>query len=530
MSKLSAVDLMAYGLCLAIVVGLGALNLNFPFVADHIIALTGAKSILAGGLLYVDFWDNKMPALFWFYTMAGRCFGLNEFGVHAMELVWMLGFSLVLMGTLREYCLYPWMSGLAAVAVVGVFYATAEAFHLTQVEMLTALPLYLCGWFATRITWRGKTLSGAYALSGVMAGIVVSFKLVLAPICVVFWLVAALHVWQARCMSLPVFAWRLCLPAAVGLGTVLGAVAFKFWSDGNLAELYWTAFEYPRVALIAAPPASYFRLAESLLFFASVYLVWSLFAVLALADWWYRERHIVTSLAMAWLLAAAGVILIQRFSWWSYHFLLLFTPAGILAVRGIGVVPQILRSRGAIGNELASVLVVTLAFPAVASLAIPGEQKLSAHIDVFLQAHGDAADMHRLLNPKYAQIERSVRFLASETARPGPIYVFGDPLFYHLSGRRPALPITGWAWQYFLQVQWVQVPRQLRLAMPAYIYIDSENVKIMAARQAGVREYILSAYAPFATDQDGTWYQVRPEVWRTRHLVPQPARLLEKSP
>lgn len=519
MGKLSIADWGTYGCCLAVIAGLGALNLNFPFVADQVIALTGAKSIAAGGLLYVDFWDNKMPGLFWFYALAGRCFGLDEFGVHAMELVWMLVFSVVLFATLREYCLFPWMSGLVGVAVVGAFYATAEAFHLTQVEVLTALPLFLCGWFATRVNWCGWRLRAAFLLSGVLAGVVVSFKLVLAPLCVAFWLVAVVHLRQTHRWPLSACVQRLCVPALAGLLIVLGAIAAKFWADGNLAALYWTAFVYPRAALSTAPPASYLRLAESSLFFASVYLAWALFVVLAIADWWYRERHILTSLMLAWLLAAAGVILIQRFSWWSYHFLLLFAPAGILGIRGVGVIPRILRSRGALGQELAGVLVAVLVFPAMASLAIPAEQKLSAHLDVYLRKQGDAAELHRLLNPNYGLIERSVRFLAAGTARPGPIYVFGDPLYYHLSDRAPALPVPGWAWEYFLQTQWEELPDQLRAAMPPYIYIDSESVKIMTVRQAGVREYVLSAYVPFATDHDGTWYQIRPDLWRKRQAL-----------
>jgi uncharacterized membrane protein HdeD (DUF308 family) len=39
-------------------------NLYYPFVADQVVALSGAKAIAEGGILYVDFWDNKMPGLF----------------------------------------------------------------------------------------------------------------------------------------------------------------------------------------------------------------------------------------------------------------------------------------------------------------------------------------------------------------------------------------------------------------------------------------------------------------------------------
>jgi hypothetical protein len=96
-------------LALAAVVSLGALNLNYPFVADQVIALLGAKSLAAGGTLYVDFWDNKMPALFWFYRLAGEWFGFDEFGVHLLELAWMTVFAVVLMLSLRGYCGLSWL-------------------------------------------------------------------------------------------------------------------------------------------------------------------------------------------------------------------------------------------------------------------------------------------------------------------------------------------------------------------------------------------------------------------------------------
>ena len=93
---------------------LGALNLNYPFVADQVVAMIGAKTIAAGGTLYLDFWDNKMPGLFWFYCLAGHLFGYTEFGVHLLELIWMLVFAVVLLACLRTYVLFPWMSALPA--------------------------------------------------------------------------------------------------------------------------------------------------------------------------------------------------------------------------------------------------------------------------------------------------------------------------------------------------------------------------------------------------------------------------------
>ena len=40
--------------------------------------MMGAKVLGAGGTLYVDFWDNKMPGLYWFHQAAGELFGYSE--------------------------------------------------------------------------------------------------------------------------------------------------------------------------------------------------------------------------------------------------------------------------------------------------------------------------------------------------------------------------------------------------------------------------------------------------------------------
>ena len=90
-------DLSCYALALAVIVAVGALNIIYPFVADQVIALTAARTLDQGGVLYVDFWDNKMPGLFWFYRIAGELFGYDETGVHTLELIWMTAFAVIMM-------------------------------------------------------------------------------------------------------------------------------------------------------------------------------------------------------------------------------------------------------------------------------------------------------------------------------------------------------------------------------------------------------------------------------------------------
>ncbi len=69
-----------YGASLAIVTFLGGLNVYMPFAGDQAFFLFVAKALEQGQTLYSTLWDNKMPALFWFYLLAGKAFGFTERG------------------------------------------------------------------------------------------------------------------------------------------------------------------------------------------------------------------------------------------------------------------------------------------------------------------------------------------------------------------------------------------------------------------------------------------------------------------
>ncbi len=503
--------LAAAGVALMIVTALGLLNLQYPFVADQTMAFFAAKTVAGGGTLYVDFWDNKLPGLVWFYAAAGALFGFDEIGVHLLELLWMLVFALVLMVTLAREFTVRWAVAGVPVAVIGTYYAASDPFHLTQLEMLVALPVYLSAWLATRTPSAARPLALMQFLSGVCAGVTVTFKIVFAPLFVLFWLVAWYYLWRAGLRDWRRMALCLLAPVSAGVALVIGLVAGWFWYEGALWELYWTAFVYPPAALAAAPPASVLRLFGSVMFFASYFLAWALFIVVGIADWWYGRRDPLSALLIAWLVAGLGLILIQRFSWWQYHFLFLFTPAGILGVRGCAAIPARLLVRAQLSRLQAHALTLLLLFAPCTTLAVSTGQKISAYIEVILFKNGDGDDLRRFVNRRYAEIEHSVRFLKQDTARPGRIYVFGDPLYYLLSGRDPALPIMGWPWEYFLDSQWVHLPRQLAHMRPPYIYVDRENRRHMELRGGGVLDFLLRDYVPFSNDTRGTWYQIHPD-------------------
>ena len=89
---------------LGVILVLGAVHLPYPFGGDQALFTIGARELDRGAVLYRDFWDFKQPAIFWFYWLAGRLFGFDEVGVHALELVYFLLLAAVLLLTLRAGC------------------------------------------------------------------------------------------------------------------------------------------------------------------------------------------------------------------------------------------------------------------------------------------------------------------------------------------------------------------------------------------------------------------------------------------
>ena len=495
---------------LTVVAFCAALNLIFPFVSDQVVALFGAKKLAAGGVLYVDFWDNKMPGLFWFYLVAGELFGYSEIGVHKFECLWMTLFAVALIGVVRGLLRAPWLAAVCPIAVIGTYYASVEAFALTQLEIIVALPTFLCCWAIDRALANAARRHQWVFLSGLLAGVVVTFKLVFAPLFVAFWLLASWRLFRDEGGINRIF-YQVWAPATLGVAAVLGFVVLKFWFDGGLRQLLWTAFVYPPKTLLReALDAPWHRLVDSIRFFSTYYATWAVFILVAIYRWWRGGRTLFVGMMIVWLAVGFVIILIQQFSWWSYHFLNLFTPAGVLAIKGIDDALEFLRApdRGQrLGQHLLAILLVA---PCVGALAIPVGQKVSAYIVIFAQKQGSIRDFQRSINLDYLHIQHSVRFLSDTTALPGDIYVFGDPLYYFLSGRSPALPVIGWPWEYFLDEQWAMIPDQLAQTKPAYIYIDNNNRRMIDARGGGVDEFIAERYLRLLKDHDGTWYILRP--------------------
>jgi hypothetical protein len=492
---------------LSIVLALSWSQLPRPFTGDQALLLYGARVLDHGGVFYRDFWDNKQPGVFLFYWAAGRMFGFTALGVHTFELIYLLALSAFEIAVLRPALRRPWLAAAAPVATIGVYYGAATAWHLTQLEILVAFPLLVSIASAARAVagtpGRRRVLLAFGA--GLAATGVALFKLVLAP-------VPALACLAAFAISLGSEPWNevllgLVVPFGTGVCAGLAAWAAAFWMAGALPQLLWTSFVYPVRLVAEIPAADPHRLLHAAMWFARSTAPWLVLGALAPLAWRGLRREALTVQLWAWVVLGAVAIAIQKVAWWEYHFLLLFVPVGLLAIRGVDGIVALSETRLRRFAAPAGLLILALA-------ALPscrrGMRRFHGRAEL-----AELRDPARLLAWQRASDARmnamweETGFLRRPDARQGTIYVFGNPMYLVLSGRWMAIPVNGWGLEELLQAQWDALPGALARARPAYLFVAGPYGPFIAERSPALAAWIAREYQPVAVDPEGTWYQRR---------------------
>lgn len=503
-------ELWAYALAIAAVALIGAVNLCLPFGPDQALVFHGAQLMDQGADYYVDVWDNKQPGLYVFYMLAGSTFGFSELGIHLFELLWMLAFTLVLVVTLRGTFEIFWMSAFVPLATVGVYYAMSSEHELTQLEFLVSLPLFgltLCLLWAHR---HPKAMAPLYFASGLLAGVVLVFKLMLAPLCAGLWLVALLYHVRSRDAGLLALAGRAVLPAGLGVALVLAAAILPFALKGHLDELLWTAFVYPPQALDYAPLASKSRLITAAGFFLSGFAPWALFAAAGVVLWVRYNRDLLGALMLVWIAIGIGLFVVQRVSWWPYHTLVILFPAGLLAIMGIDRLATWLCREAAGRAYLRPVIAGLLALTATAGLTGPLVTKAQPLLSTTVMAGKGIREYQSevKVSEHYGRLRHGVRFLRAGKALPGPIYVFGNAMVYEFSGRASAHPAAGSSWEFYLPEQIDDILATLDRREIPYVLVDRMDLKLFRLRPK-IAAYLKDRYVQVRSDASGVWFRRR---------------------
>ncbi len=496
------------GLALLAVLALGLINLPHPFDWDQSLFTLGAERLASGSVLYRDFWDVKQPGIYWFYAVAGRLFGFDEPGIHLFELLWMTGFAVTLLVTLRR----RWGRGpaatLAPLFVVGGYYAAAGTQQLTQVEGLVGFPLYLALWFATDGPDERPRAARAF-LSGACGAVVMIFKLAFLPLVGLFWLMAMRDAVRRgggrRALG------SLVLPVSLGVALPLALVLAYFARHGLLATLAWTTFTVPAVLLSQVRGLHADRLFAGLewflLRFAPLLGLATLGAGVARA-----RRDPLGAGLLAWFLAGLLIVLAQRWSWWSYHYLLVLPPLGVLGAAGAGALWTRLDALGAGSRRARRWAGAGLGalFAGLVGLAAMKAAMLARHR--FAVAPADRVAYMEFVNRSYRDFARDVARIAGPAGRPGPLFVLDNPLVYRLAGR----PVSAAAFHGELfapemgAAEWSGLAARLEREPPEYVLVERHYLPLVTGGAPRVRRFaafLAGGYRVAFTSTCGAWYE-----------------------
>ncbi len=485
---------------------IGASRLFDPFSGDQALFLVGAKTLHAGGVLYRDFWDIKQPGIFAFFLAAGTLFGFTQIGAHALDVLWQTAFAVALVFGLRGALGEPRWAAFAPLAVVGATYAGSAPWHLLQVEELVGFPIFVCMWTAGAAV-RGRSESAGLALvSGLAAGIVLLFKILLAPVVVAVTTAITFRARPRSSAAEPMrvwFIWLLgaCIPLAIYAAYAMLTGSFKIAIE--------TTFSVPFQVAAFAPHAPLARLNDSalrlLLYFRGIIVL----AVIGAVTMRHLRMRPWRAACLAWIVSGLAVILAQAQSWWQYQFVLLVPPIGILATFGAAFLGECV-ARGRRGG-----LIGLAASGVVAYIAVPLPQ---GAIGTILRIARErpfisiaALERYRAAtSTEYAGALVDATLPSRCGSDSGPIYVFGNPLIYVVANRPQAVAMTSWASYLFPPSIWARLDNEFSAARPSYIFVlRDRSDEISSARSPTISATVARDYVKAAQTADGVWYRRR---------------------
>lgn len=501
-SSVININTVIYAIPVLVVFALGLTSLYFPFGPDQASMFTGAISLNDGGALYLDYWDNKQPGLFWFYALAGWMFGYTEFGIHLFELIWLLSLCLLLVWFLRRVLNIKLLATLAPIACVATYYASATEFELAQLEILVSFPIMFGIVCLIKADSATKNCALLWFLSGLCAGVLISFKLILGAIFIGLWAWSIWVDWRSGATWKQMLYFRI-LPAFLGAGLVILCLMFWFYHQGTLSQFIWTSFVYPPLALQSSPAASYTRIFTALVFFAEFTLIWLPFAGYSMFKFVWGKKSKFTGLVMVWLSISVVLFLIQNFSWWHYHTLLFFVPFGLLGVIGLDyLVKDIFQAWTNTQMTVAVFIFIMCAVSPLFSPFVERTEMLIHHKFISkLGVQGYQAETSDMFRRQW----KTSQFLKHKSSLPGPIYVLGNPMIYQYSGREVPHSIVGSSWEFYLPEQINHIKSTLRDKQVPYLFVGVEDYKVFQLNRA-LKMLIVADYNLLKEDDAGRWY------------------------
>ncbi|UJP05690.1 MAG: hypothetical protein LZF61_01560 [Nitrosomonas sp.] len=478
---------------LLFIVALGLVKSATPLGGDQALFAVIAQQLDAGKTLYRDLFDYKQPGIYLFYLLAGKTLGWSDIGIHLFELGYWVLFSLFLFVVIEKYALFRqrYFNGLLPLFIVAVYYLNANLTHLTQLEALINFPLLLIVWLLDKAYKTERDLFVIYLVTGLLIGVVVLCKLVYSPIIFFFLLIHFAFTLKKQDIKyilvkqIPPLCLGFIPPVAVFLSYI-----FAHQIEHLVADIY---FKIPTHVIALEDQVDSSRLRGSIHWFGKRMMIPGIFAIIGVFLITKKESHFF-SLLVSWGLIGFVVILMQKTSWWSYHFQLLYVPVGIFAAIGLDfIIHRLLLNFQPKTPYLRGFLLVTI-FPLV----------FYHQLNTFW-TNIASQDRKNLYTYDYAKddAESIVKIIKPEDT----IFICGNPRMYLLTSHLPELSTNGWILEYYLDYQWDAFYDEFRNKPPTYLFIQTNYIGRMQIKQQELWTFINREYIEIDTVERGKWYK-----------------------
>ena len=508
-----------------LIVGLIALfSLRDGFSGDQSLFLIYSKAINNGAILYRDVWDIKQPAIFVFYLIGGKLFGFTEIGIHLLEIIYWLGLSLILITGLRGYFTNPLFAVLTPFFTIGVYYSVSGSLHLTQAEGLVCFPLFMSLWLCQKFLETPDKKSLLF-LSGLFGGIVLTFKLMFIAILSAFWVCLFVY-----CYFL--FFERNTKQILVSVGLIflgllipISLVIFYFAQNDALGDLWYSTFVYPYDAVITITRMENRNqvLKDGLVWFFKSYfpvisltLIFLLLNIKSFFNGWRhkekfalrRENFLFTNLFI-WFFSGFAVILIQRLSWWEYHYSLFMVPLGILAVKCVEKLFEKIKTGAKLRRKtpayiFTAVIIMLLFVPTARRLV--NKIRQSSQIEL-IKIGNRQFGMTGDATADYKSISADTAFLTMENPKAA-IFVVSNPLYYYLSDSSPIFVSNGAMSDMFTDFEWERLNREMSEKSPKYIFIETRFIQPIGERNPSFINTLNNNYSIYTSGDRGSFYKL----------------------
>lgn len=478
---------------LSLITTVGLLKSLTVLGGDQSLFVVIAQLLDAGKILYKDLFDYKQPGIFMFYLVAGKMIGWSDIEIHLFELGYWLLFSVILIYSLKDYHFFRanYFHALLPLFIVGVYYCNATFFHLTQLEALINFPLFLIVWLLDRVYKTEQHVFITYLAIGSLIGIVILSKLVFAPIIFSFLVIHFIFTIKYKSFihiikkQLPPMIVGFMLPLSVFIGYIV-----HYQIEHLVVDIF---FKIPASVIGLTDQIDPSRLYSSVSWFGRRMALLALLAAIGVLITPRKELHFF-GMIISWGVVGLFVILMQKTSWWSYHFQLLYVPVGLFAALGLDFV--IYHTLQAINFRTPAVTgFIVISFVAMAfnnQYAALKQGMLSTNytkLDSFDYARDDAANIIPMIKPEDS------------------IFICGNPRMYVLTSHLPELSTNGWILEYYLDFQWEDFYTEFRNKPPTYLFVKNDYDRLIESKSEKLWQVILTEYREIDTVENGKWYK-----------------------